>query len=201
MRKYNGRKKHCGAALAAAMIWSVAAICCSSAAMAVANRIFESHTWQAFLLRRENNAVQALAVAEKWFISAVKSGKLLDPSEFDLSAAPKDDPCLQIPAELQEELKRLTNHPDIKAFVTDQNYGTGYEKTADAIGIPVCRPSDIYMENDENACEKYSARRFAVVSQIPDPGSGKIFTISKQMLVLKDSGDNYHVIPLYSKKQ
>jgi hypothetical protein len=184
-------------------MWGIAAVCCGSIAMAAANRIFESHTWQAALLSRENVAVQALAAAEKWFVQAVKSDGLLDPSDFELSALPKDDPLIQIPCAFLAELKSLNKGTDIEIFVADQHYSSSFSAQADTMGIPMCGPSEISVNNaDGTSPDIYSAKRFLIGLRImSESGSKNFYTVSKNMLVLKDKDGAYKAVSLYTKKR
>jgi len=202
MREYNKLGKHRGAVLVAIIILMTTAVCCGSIVLTVANRIFESHTWQRNLLRCENITAQSLAVAERWFRLAVKSGELLHTSDFELYAMPKDDPWIRLPDSLLAELKILNNDVAIDIYIVDQNYSFRLKNTAELIDIPMCGPSEIYVKTEGASPDKYLARRFLISSSVvSDPVSNKVYSVSKNMLVLKDSGDNYHVIPLYSKKQ
>lgn len=201
-RKYNKRKRHNGAILIAAILWGFAALVSASATLAVANSIFENHSWQTVLLRRENTAVQALAIAEKWFISGVKSKMLLDPLDFEFSAIPKDDPWIEIPADLMTELRKLNKHMDIEVRIADQNYSSSFKNTADKMGIPLGRPSEIYVSADNTSPDVYAVKRFQVrASVLHDTGSKKTLTVTKNLLVLRDINGDVRTITLYTKKQ
>lgn len=169
--------------------------------LSLANSIFESFYWQTYLIRRENVAVQAEAIAENWFIKRIKEGSQVYSSDFELPSEANEKPLLDMPDDLLSELKHLNDQVEIDVMIADQNYGTGFKNTASTLGIPLGRTSEINIFEGECSSDLYGVKRFQIITKIKNlQGQEKPFTLSKNILVLRDIYGGYQIITLYTKK-
>ncbi|HAJ93532.1 MAG TPA: hypothetical protein DCM41_01435, partial [Synergistaceae bacterium] len=133
--------KRDGAVLITAIYCSVAILTAVLLYFTLANKIHGSVSWECTLLKRENAAVQAEAMVKFWFCSSVSGDGFIDPSEFIPGSEPKDDPYLDLPEDLLQEVRDQNKNICIQATVIDQNYSDSFVSEAEKMNVPKGEPS------------------------------------------------------------
>ena len=194
--------KHNGLVLAGVLMLSLAALACALLTLSTANKVFDTLDWQAMLLKEENTAVQAEAIAKSWFADQVEKGTILSNEEFDIAALPKEDPYVKLPDNLFSELSVLNKNIDIRAEIIDQNYSDSFQPDADNMEIPFGSPSEHLLQRDGSSDDILRVKRYCLrVSASFNKRSDRAHVLAKNMLAVKNGEGEVHLISLYTKKQ
>jgi len=181
---------------------SLTALACALLTLRAANKIFDTFAWQTMLLKEENTAVQAEAIAKNWFADQVENGTILPDGEFDLVAFPKKDPYIKLPDDLFSELSALNKNIDIRAEIIDQNFSDTFEPDAENMGIPFGSPSEHILQRDGLSDDVLCIKRYCLrVSASFHERSDKTLVLAENMLAVKDGEGIIHLISLYTIKQ
>ncbi|MDD4160756.1 MAG: hypothetical protein PHO18_07410 [Synergistaceae bacterium] len=194
--------RHSGAVLAGVLMLSLTALACSLLTLSSANKVFDTLNWQTMLLKREEAAVQANALAKKWFITEAEKGMILPADEFDPAALPKDDPYIQLPAVLLQQLSLFNKNVDITAEIIDLNYSDKFKPKAEAMEIPFGSPLQLLIQEEGESTDVVCIKGYClrVAASLHDR-PGKKLVITETILAVKDADENINLIPLYTKKQ
>lgn len=194
--------KHNGLVLAGVLMLSLTALSCALLTLSTANKVFDTLDWQTMLLKEENTAVQAKAIAKNWFADQVENGTILSDEEFDLAALPKEDPYIKLPDDLFSELSAFNKNIDIKAEIIDQHYCDSFKPDADNMEIPFGSPSEHLLQRDGLSDDVLCVKRYCLrVSASFNERSDTSHVLAENMLAVRDGEGVIHLISLYTKKQ
>lgn len=199
MRKVTGRR---GSIFAGVLILLFASLACSLMTLSCANKVFDTLGWQTMLLKLDNTAVQAKVIAEAWFFRQAENDAVLSAYEFEPDALPKDDPYIEIPSDLLNELKALNKNIDIKAEIIDENYSDAFKADAERMGIPFGSPSEYMIQREGESADVLCIKSYCLrVSVSLHERSEEAVVLAENILAVKDTGNSIRLIPLYTKKE
>ncbi len=194
--------KRDGAVLITAIYCSVAILTAVLLYFTLANKIHGSVSWECTLLKRENAAVQAEAMVKFWFCSSVSGDGFIDPSEFIPGSEPKDDPYLDLPEDLLQEVRDQNKNICIQATVIDQNYSDSFVSEAEKMNVPKGEPSVLLIAAEGESRDICFIKRYHIrVTSAYSDEEGEPMVLSENVLVLKEPSGTIRAIPLYTKKQ
>lgn len=198
MQKINRRR---GSIFAGVMILLFASLACSLVTLSCANKVFDTLGWQTMLLKLDNTAVQAKVLAEAWFFSQTENNDVLSAYEFDPAALPKDDPYIEIPADLLSELKALNKNIEINAVIIDENYSDAFKADAERMGIPFGSPSEYMIQREGESADVLCIKSYCLrVSVSFHERSEEALVLEENILAVKDPCNTIRLISLYTKK-
>jgi len=194
-------KSNKGIVLVVMILWAFAAFSCAALILAVANVTAEEHRWQTDILTRENVALQASALVEDWFLKNL-GGPLLAEEDFDIGAAPRDDPYIDVPHEVLAKLRELNPRIEINASIIDQNYSSAVASSMDKLEAAYSAPFNVEVSCDAgNACA-YGAKYFQITASAAFKGSlNNRAAFVRNFLVLRREDGTYKAICTCTKKQ
>lgn len=199
MRKVAGRR---GSIFAGVLILLFASLACSLMTLSCANKVFDTLGWQTMLLKLDNTAVQAKALAEAWFFSQAENDAIFSAYEFDPAALPKDDPYIEIPSDLLSELKSLNQNIEINTEIIDENYSDKFKSDAASMEIPFASPSEYVVQREGESADVLCIKSYCLrVSVSFHERSEQALVLSENILAVKDAGNSIRLISLYTKKQ
>ena len=194
-------KSNKGIVLVAMILWAFAAFACAALILTVANVTAEEHRWQADILTRENVALQASALVEDWFLKNL-DGPLLMEQDFEMGAAPRDNPYIDVPDEVLVKLRELNPRIEIKASIIDQNYPGSFASSMDKLDVPYSAPFAVEVSDDAGSACTYGAKYFQVAASAAFKDSLNNRTaIVKNFLILHGEDRSYKAICTCTKKQ
>ena len=194
--------KRDGAVLITAIYCSVAILTAVLLYFTLANKIHGSVNWECTLLERENAAVQAEAIVKCWFCSSVSGDGFINTSEFIPGSEPKDDPYMDLPEDLLQEIRNQYKDICIQATIIDQNYGDSFVSEADKMNVPRGEPSMLLIGAERESRDVCFIKRYHIrITSAYSNEEGEPIVLSENVLVLKEPSGTIRAIPLYTKKQ
>jgi len=201
-REHAEWKSNKGIVLVVMILWAFAAFSCAALILAVANVTAEEHRWQTDILTRENVALQASALVEDWFLKNLDSGSLLAEEDFDIGAAPRDDPYIDVPDEVLAKLRELNPRIEINAIIIDQNYSSAIASSMDKLETAYSAPFNVEVSCDAGDACTYCAKYFQITVSAAFKGSlNNRAAFVKNFLVLRKEDGTYKAICTCTKKQ
>lgn len=194
--------KRDGAVLITAIYCSVAILTAVLLYFTLANKIHGSVNWECNLLKRENAAIQAEAIVKCWFGSSVSGDGFINTSEFIPGSEPKDDPYMDLPEDLLQEIRNQNKDICIQAMIIDQNYSDSFVSEAEKMNIPRGEPSMLLIADEGESPDICFIKRYHIrITSVYSNEEGVPIVLSENVLVLKEPSGTIRAIPLYTKKQ
>lgn len=194
--------KHDGAVLISVIGFAAAVLNVLLIYFVMATRIHASVNWEHHVMKRENAALQTEAVVKCWFCTSASEEGFIDPSEFDRGSEPKDDPYIDIPQEILQEIRNKNADIFIEASVIDQNYSDSFLTEAESMNIPRGMPSELLTEVEGESRDICFIKRYHIrITSAYSNEEGDPVVLSDNILVLRESSGTIKAIPIYTKKQ
>ena len=194
-------KKHRGAILISALLWSALAFAAITVVAGAADSISEEKNWQTATLRGENTVAQTSALAERWLKTKILSGDMFTAKDFEPAAKAVSEPVITVPDEVFASLRAVTPYASIDAEVIDLNYAESYKSTAEASRTPRAAPLAASVNDEAGDITDYRVKFIQLKTRVVLPSQGQaVFSRTETFLVLLARDGSLKTIRLYSKK-
>ncbi|MDO5563055.1 MAG: hypothetical protein Q4F74_05520 [Synergistaceae bacterium] len=166
----------------------------SSLALLPANKIFANNTLLVNLFRREDIALQALMIGERWLRSSISDGVVPPPPDDEKEPPPNYSPMYDVPDDKLAPLLEKNVGAKVTARVIDMYYSSA-SQTIDEAEAPLIKPDRFTVSDDLSGLSRYGARYYLidVAVSIGDAPYSKV-SLQREISVVKDGGGNIYLI-------